>query len=392
MQDDGLPAAAAGRLPRQLLRDARAEPGLRPLLGERPGPGRRRPPGPVRRGLGATSRRTSAAPRACIGFDLFNEPWPGHRLAAVRQPGGLPGLRRRRCSAFSQRVIDAIRAVDRRTTIFYEPQRALQQRRPDPRRRRPGRRLGFSFHDYCLTAEADADGVRPGACDAFDDLVFDNADEHVAATGHAPLLTEFGATTGPDDARPRWSTGPTAAPHRLAVLGLLRLRRPDDDRPGRHAGAGARPVASRRAATNVDRAKLRALAVPHPLRGGGHADGVRASTATRRVFRTTWSGRDRARGPGRFGAGQPHHARVPTTAYPHGYVVRVTGGRVVSRPGAPHVGRGPATGCRRGSGSSSARADHGRRLSCGRFRGRGAALTECRSCPHRPPRPRWPRR
>ena len=48
VQDDGLPNMPQFGFPQQLLRHAGAEPGLRPLVGERPGPGRHRPPGPLR--------------------------------------------------------------------------------------------------------------------------------------------------------------------------------------------------------------------------------------------------------------------------------------------------------------------------------------------------------
>ena len=56
VQDDGLPAEPAARLPVQLLRHARALASLRPLLEERPGPRRRRPAGPLRGGVGARRR------------------------------------------------------------------------------------------------------------------------------------------------------------------------------------------------------------------------------------------------------------------------------------------------------------------------------------------------
>ena len=96
-------------------------------------------------------------------------------------------------------MIDAVRAVDRRTAVFYEPQ-VLFNYGADTYVAPGEQRLGFSFHDYCLTADAGAgeSGVQQ-ACGQADDLVWSNAAAHVDASGDAPMLTEFGAT---DDRRP----------------------------------------------------------------------------------------------------------------------------------------------------------------------------------------------
>ena len=120
------------------------------------------------------------------GFDLFNEPFPGSQWETCLNPVGCPAWDET-LTAFSQRVIDAIRTVDRRTTIYYEPQLFFNDGVPTyvaP----TGERLGFSFHDYCGTsAVADSYGVE---CDVLDGMTFDNADaagrrprRHAAAHG-----------------------------------------------------------------------------------------------------------------------------------------------------------------------------------------------------------------
>src|SRR5439155_1111277 len=63
----------------------------------------------------------------------------------------------------------------------------------------PGNYVGMpalqrAFHDYCLATPNSTDPFDGGACDGFDDDVFANALKHVAATGDAVMLTEFGAT------------------------------------------------------------------------------------------------------------------------------------------------------------------------------------------------------
>jgi endoglycosylceramidase len=87
-----------------------------------------------------------------------------------------------------------IRAVDSRTALFYEPN-VLFNNGAQTAVRPHASRLGFSFHDYCLTAEAGTEGGGEQLCDGFDGLVWSNTAAHVQETGHAPLLTEFGATT-----------------------------------------------------------------------------------------------------------------------------------------------------------------------------------------------------
>ena len=134
-----------------------------------------------------------------LGIDILNEPWPGTGWQACINPLGCPTFDPL-LEAFAERVIDAVREVDRRTPIFYEPH-VLFNNGVQTLVRPRGKRLGFSFHDYCLTAdvglgEADLPLVDGDpACDAFDDLVWSNAAAHVAETGHPALLTEFGATT-----------------------------------------------------------------------------------------------------------------------------------------------------------------------------------------------------
>lgn len=268
-----------------------------------------------------------------LGLDLFNEPWPGTGWQLCANPVGCPEFDSR-LEAFSQRVIDAIRAVDRRTPVFYEPN-VLFNNGASTSVTPTERNLGFSFHDYCLTAEADAEGGAQQLCDAFDGLVFDNAAAHTEATGHPSLLTEFGATTDQGTIRTMVDRAGQA------LIGwqfwaYCGCEDPTTTGPGAVQALVLDPE-KRPAGANVDQAKLASLVVPHPLAVAGTPASSRFDRSTG-VLDLTWT-TERAGGTGRSGDGRfPQGSRttisVPKRAYPHGYTVQVTGARVVSERNA----------------------------------------------------------
>ena len=265
-----------------------------------------------------------------LGVDLFNEPWPGTGWALCI-PLGCPAFDAQ-LERFTQRTIDAIRKVDRRTAIFYEPHVLFNNGVPT-RVRPAGRRLGFSFHDYCLTAEVPipVDGLSEVACDTFDDLVWRNAADHVRRTGDAPLLTEFGATTHQHTLRDMVDRAEDALTgwQYWAYCGCAD---PTTTGPGATQALVLDPAEAPRG-RNVDWAKMRALVVPHLLTVAGTPLGSTYDRAAKR-FTAAWSV-GRAGGPGRFGPGSRTEISLPRLVYRRGYVVRVTGARVVSEPGAP---------------------------------------------------------
>jgi endoglycosylceramidase len=340
--DDGLPAQPQLGFPNNYF----AMPGLNRAFDNfwdnAAGPG----------GVGLQTRYAAAWARVArffhgtpnvLGLDLFNEPWPGTGWQLCANPLGCPTIDAK-LGAFTQRAIDAIRRVDRRTAVFYEPHVLFNngvQTGLDP----DGRRLGFSFHDYCLTADigvGESGGADP-VCGAFDDLVWSNAAAHTATTGHPALLTEFGATTKQatlrdmvrraEQAMTGWQywaycgcdDPTTTGPGATQALVLDPSKPPTGD--------------------NVDVAKLRALVVPHPVAVAGTPTGYHFDRAGR-VLRAAWS-TDRAAGPGVFGPGSRSRISVPPFVYRRGYVAHVRGGRVVSRADARTLVIAQGEGARR---------------------------------------------
>ena len=326
VQDDGLPAQPQLGFPANYF-------GMAPLLrafdhfwANDPGPG----------GVGLQDRYAATwahvaayfagAPRI-LGLDLFNEPWPGSAWSTCANPAGCPAFDAQ-LQAFSERAADAVRAVDRRTVVFYEPN-VLFNNGAQTHVAPTGDRLGFSFHDYCLTAEADAEGAGQQACDTFDDLVFQNAVQHGTDTWHPPLLTEFGATT---DRTTLTTMVDRAAAHRIGwqYWAYCGCDDPTTTGPGATQALVLDPSRPPKG-DNVDRHKLTAIVVPHPTAVSGVPTAYSFDRRSR-VFAASWS-TGRAAG-GRFGAGARTTLSVPRLVYPDGYRVAVTGGRVVSAPGA----------------------------------------------------------
>lgn len=328
VQDDGLPAEPQAGFPANYFGMPALNRAFDHFWANDPGPG----------GVGLQDRYAAAwahvaayfsgTPRV-LGLDVFNEPWPGSTWEQCASPAGCPVFDAT-LQAFTQRVIDAVRAVDRRTAVFYEPQVLFNNGSPtyvEPH----GRRLGFSFHDYCLSADVGTGETGPQpACEQSDDLVWSNVADHVAATGDAPLLTEFGAT---DQTATLTAMVDRAAENRTGwqYWAYCGCDDPTTTGPGATQALVLDPSKPPRGA-NVDRSKMRAVVVPHPLAVAGTPRSWRYDRSTR-VFRAAWS-TGRTGGPGRFARGSRTRVFVPAAVYRNGYAVQVTGGRVVSRPGA----------------------------------------------------------
>jgi endoglycosylceramidase len=265
------------------------------------------------------ARRFNASPYV-LGYELLNEPWPGSAYPACVNPAGCPDFDAK-LSAFNRRVGDAISKTHTSKLIIYEPNVLFN----DGVKTFVvgGDDAGvFSFHDYCLTA-----GVE-GACDVFDDLVFQNAAEHVAETGEVPLLTEFGATRDPT------VLGPMTARADRNMVGWQEWHYcgcadPTTSGPGDAQALVLDPAKPPRG-ENLDAGKLALLSRPYPRTVAGTPTAWSFESGTAHAAWTT----ARASGHGRFRAGSVSELAMPRRQFPDGYRVTAVGARVVSKRAA----------------------------------------------------------
>jgi endoglycosylceramidase len=263
-----------------------------------------------------------------------------------------------------RRAAAAIRRVDSRTLVWYEPNVMFNNGAPTHVGALDDPRAGFAFHDYCLS---EPQTHSPQACDTPDDMVFSNALAQVGQTHEALMMTEFGSTTdvpylqdmlrrADRDMVPwlEWSYCACSSPT-------------DTGQPGIVADPRKPPTRS-----NLITGTLRALVEPYPqvVAGTPLSWSYDASGKTFYLRYTT----ARAGGRGRFGFRSFTDIATPAFVYGGRYGVQVTGGAVASRRGAPVL---EVAACR------------GARTVVVTVRPSGPSLGSCRLAPagrHRAPR------
>lgn len=255
-------------------------------------------------------RRIAAAfkgRRGLLGYDFFNEPWPGSAWSSCASPAGCPpgGFDQTMLTAFNRKLTAAIRAEDREHLIFHEPTLLFnvgdQTRIGDV----GDENAGFSFHNYCLGVIVPT-APDSESCEASERLVLDNAEAHSERTGDALLLTEI----------PGYPVTPSQRLTRLSDERMLSWQFWDyyGDAPG-----------------SLHLASLEHLIRPYPQLVAGTPKRWSYDPESGR-FALAYSTR-RADG-GRFGRRLLTEVEVPPFHYPTGYEARAEGARVVSAPDA----------------------------------------------------------
>ncbi len=260
--------------------------------------------------------------KSVLGYEQFNEPFPGTAWAAC-VPLGCPAFDAK-LTSLSRRVNATIRRADPRTLDFYEPNVLFNNGIPTTVGALHDPAGGFAFHDYCLSAPSQGTSTT---CDKADDMVFSHALEHVAQTHEALLETEFGSTDNVpllQDQLARadrnmvpwleWSYCACAAPTDTGSTGIVR----NPHRPPR--------------GSNLIEGTLHALVEPYPqvIAGTPLSWGYDVRTRTFRLLYSTL----RVNSRGRFGGGSITEISTPALVYAGRYRVRVSGGKVISHAGA----------------------------------------------------------
>jgi endoglycosylceramidase len=265
-----------------------------------------------------------AADRALLGYDLFNEPWPGNTTFPVCYTApGCPAFERGPLTAMQARPMRAIRSVDRTHLLWYEPSVTTQAGTskytgPNPT---ADPRAGMSFHSYCLMS---------GGCPTYEESSIDEALARADANGDTSLLTEWGAT------------GDRTLIDRMVALSDRKMvswmwwhycgcQDPTTDGPGDTQAIVLDPARPPTGA-NLKLSSLRGLVEPYPQTVAGTPSGWHfdpASGAFELRYKTA-----RADRTGSFGAGSLTEVATPGLAYPNGYAAQVQGGAIVSPRGA----------------------------------------------------------
>jgi endoglycosylceramidase len=238
-----------------------------------------------------------------LGYDVFNEPWPGVDWSpCITPPDGCPAQDRASLDPLYAQVTQAVRAQDPDGLVLGEPFVLFNFGLAPTGVGLPGGdpASGMSFHMYTVDPAAEPQVVG-------------NALDWSARTGGALVATEWGATED------------TAAITRQADL-LDRALIPwmywayDVGLPSGTATPGA----------SLTPANAPAVVRPHPVAVAGTPTAF-AYDAAARVLDVSWDA-TRASGAGRFPPGAVTSLSTPASTYPDGYTAVATGGRVTSRP------------------------------------------------------------
>jgi endoglycosylceramidase len=327
VQDDGLPAEPKRGFPQNYLFMAALWRAYDHFWANDPGPG----------GVGLQDRYAAAWRHVAkrfrskpwlLGYDLFNEPWPGSVWTTCANPVGCPLFDGGPLTSFSKKMISSVREVNGRKLIWYEPNVIFNSGADTHHGDTGDDSTGMSFHIYCLPEAFSIPGLPPEACDALERLVLTNAEEQTDRTGDALLISEFGATDNletigriveaSDDSMVSWQywhycacDDPTTAGPGVQALVIDANKPPTGD--------------------NVKDAKLGVLKRPYPQVVAGTPTGYGFDVDTKR-FQLSYS-TSRA-GGGSFSRRYGTVVFVPRRHYPNGYAVEVDGATVTSGPDA----------------------------------------------------------
>jgi endoglycosylceramidase len=241
-----------------------------------------------------------------LGYDLFNEPWPGTTYMPCLDTGGCASLDAEELAPVYAKAVAAIRAAGDSHLVLGEPFVLFNYGEAPTHIPVPGGdgKAGMSFHVYPLTLEMAPDVI---------DLAVSWAQE----TGGALLNTEWGATTSASAIATQ-----TAALDSALVPWIF----------WSYCCEVVSALGTPPAGANLVSSTVSALVEPHPLAVAGTPLAL-SYDAPSRTMVFTWK-TARAAG-GAFPAGTITSFEIPALVYPDGYAATTTSGAVTSPAGAP---------------------------------------------------------
>jgi endoglycosylceramidase len=129
-----------------------------------------------------------------MGYDLFNEPNAGLQMLTCANPLGCPSFDAT-LERFYNHVRTAIRKVDPRNLVWFEPQFLFNAISASNFTRVNDPEVALSWHDYACTPAFVSSDVVPGDldCKVNEPRVMGNAAAQIKRLGSGGLMTEFGA-------------------------------------------------------------------------------------------------------------------------------------------------------------------------------------------------------
>ncbi|WP_139829023.1 cellulase family glycosylhydrolase [Mycobacterium riyadhense] len=263
-----------------------------------------------------------------LGYEVWNEPWPGPIwLPCVNPITGCILFDSTRLTDFYNRVVPTIRAANPTAPVFFEPNTIFNVGIRTNLRSVNDPHTVFAFHDYCITPTQQPPLYQ--ICIVEDEFVFNHAKNYANKHGIPQLMTEFGAT---EELKVIAEVMCHADDHKI---GWLYWAYTGNDKTSVSPNGQAVVInpALPKTGDNVNWAKLKTLATPYPQVVAGTPTSWSFTSGILRLSYST----ERADGQGRFAPGTQTVISVPQIWYPNGYRVTVTGGQVASAPGAPQL-------------------------------------------------------
>jgi endoglycosylceramidase len=146
--------------------------------------------------------RSGAGNERLLGYDLFNEPWPGNAYPTCTPPLGCPIFDTTVLQPLQDELALAVRSVDQETPVFYEPHLLADFGSPSYLAAPPAGvgPVAFGFHDYCFSSlvtkqpDGESDSAGYPACPVLDEQVYVQAERAATRMDAAIVQTEFGDT------------------------------------------------------------------------------------------------------------------------------------------------------------------------------------------------------